>query len=258
MMRALHIAVWLIATSLLQPTYANAVELKVLCAVAMKWSLEELTPAFEKATGHKVSATFATAGAVRDKIRNGEAFDVAVLPTPFMDPLAAQGAIASQSVVVWARSLVSVGGRAGARKPDISTVAGFKKAMLEARAISYADPAQGGGSGIQVAKVLQALGIAEEMKPKTRLVPGPESADLVAKGEADYALANTPLFVGKPGVDLIGSIPSELYDVRDFAFKIGLAANTKEADAANALIKHLTAPEAAPILKRRGIEPGSG
>jgi molybdate transport system substrate-binding protein len=135
MMRALHIAVWLIATSLPQPTYANAVELKVLCAVAMKWSLEELTPAFEKATGHKVSATFATAGAVRDKIRNGEAFDVAVLPTPFMDPLAAQGAVAPQSVVVWARSLVSVGGRAGAPKPDISTVAGFKKAMLEAHAI---------------------------------------------------------------------------------------------------------------------------
>src|SRR5262245_8262581 len=130
MMTALHIAVWLMAASLLQPICANAADIKVLCAVALKWSLEDLTPAFENATGHKISATFATAGAVRDKIRNGEAFDVAVLPTPFMDPLAAQDAVAAQSVVVWARSLVSVGGRAGAPRPNISTVATFKKAML--------------------------------------------------------------------------------------------------------------------------------
>jgi molybdate transport system substrate-binding protein len=258
MARALRVAAWLIATSLLQSIYAEAAEVKVLCAVAMKGAFEELAPTIERQTGNKISVTYGTAGALRDKIRNGELFDVAILPTPFMDSLVTQSAVASQSVTVWARSLISVGVRVGAPKPDISTVAGFRKAMLEAKTISYADPSQGGGSGIQVARVLQALGIGEEMKPKTKLVPGPESVDLVAKGEADFALVNTPVIVAKAGVELIGTIPSELYDVKDFVFKIGLATNAKELQAANALVQYLIGPDAAQVLKRKGVEPGAG
>jgi hypothetical protein len=129
--------------------------------------------------------TYGTAGALRDKIRKGEAFDAALLPTPFMDPLVTQGAVVSGSVTVVVRSLISVGVRAGSPKPDISTVVAFKNAMLGAKSISYADPSQGGGSGIQVARVLEALGISEIMKPKTTLVPG--AVDLVAAGEAELA-----------------------------------------------------------------------
>jgi ABC-type molybdate transport system substrate-binding protein len=168
-----------------RPAVAEAAEVKLLCAVAMKSVLDELAPAFERSTGHRAIITYGTAGTLRDKIRNGEAFDAALLPTPFMDPLTAQGMIDSGSVTVVARSLVSVGVRAGSAKPDISTVPAFKRAMLEAKSISYADPAQGGGSGIQVARVLETLGIADVMKPKTKLVPGPESVDLVANGEAE-------------------------------------------------------------------------
>ena len=134
--------------SVFRPILAEAAEIKLLCAVAMKPAVDELAPGFERSTGHKVIITYATAGVLRDKIRSAEPFDAVVLPTPFMDPLVTQGTVASGSVVVLARSLVSVGVRAGAPKPDISTVAAFKNAMLAAKSISYADPSQGGGSGI--------------------------------------------------------------------------------------------------------------
>ena len=252
-------AISLVAVScVFRPSLAEAAEIKFLCAVAMRPAVEELAPRFERSTGHKVLITYATAGVLRDKVRSAEPFDAVVLPTPFMDPLVAQGAIASGSVMVMARSLVSVAVRTGSPKPDISTVAAFKNAMLAAKSISYADPAQGGGSGIQVARVLESLGIAEAMKPKTKLVPGPESVDLVARGEAEMALANTPVFVAKSGVELVGSIPAELYDTKDFVFKIGIGANAKQTDAAKALIQYLLAPDASRIFKAKGVEPGPG
>jgi molybdate transport system substrate-binding protein len=252
-------AIGLVAAScLFRPVVAEAAEVKLLCAVAMKSALDELAPAFERSTGHKAVITYGTAGVLRDKIRNGEAFDAALLPTPFMDPLAAQGAIGSGSVTVVARSLVSVGVRAGSPKPDISSVPAFKSALLAAKSISYADPAQGGGSGIEVARVLETLGIADSMKPKTKLVPGAESVDLVAKGEAEMALVNTPVIVAKPGVDLVGPIPSELYDTKNFAFKIGIGAKAQETDATKALIQYLSGPDASRVFKAKGVEPGPG
>jgi molybdate transport system substrate-binding protein len=237
---------------------AEAAEVKLLCAVAMKPAVDELAPAFERSAAHKLIVIYGTAGAVRDKIRTGDAFDAAVLPTPFMDPLVTQGAVVSGSVTVMVRSLISVGLRAGLPKPDISTVAAFKNAMLGAKSISYADPSQGGGSGIQVALVLEALGISEVMKPKTRLAPGAEVVDLVAAGEAEFGLGNTPVFVAKSGVELVGPIPTELYDTKDFVFKVGIGANAKESGAARALIEYLLSPEASPIWKAKGVEPGPG
>jgi molybdate transport system substrate-binding protein len=176
-------AISLVAAScVFRPSLAEAAEIKLLCAIAMKPALDELAPGFERSTNHKVIITYATAGSVRDKIRSGEPFDAALLPTPFMDPLVALGSVASSNVTVVARSLISVGVRAGSPKPDISTVAAFKSSMLAAKSISYADPSQGGGSGIEVARVLESLGISEAMKPKTKLAPGAEVVDLVAGG----------------------------------------------------------------------------
>jgi molybdate transport system substrate-binding protein len=252
-------AIGLVAAScVFRPVIAETAEVKLLCAVAMKSVLDELAPAFERSTGHRAIITYGTAGVLRDKVRNGEAFDAALLPTPFMDPLAAQGMIDSGSVTVVARSLVSVGVHAGSAKPDIGTVPAFKRAMLAAKSISYADPAQGGGSGIQVARVLETLGIADAMKPKTKLVPGAESVDLVANGEAEMALTNTPVIVAKKGVELVGPIPSELYDTKDFVFKIGIGAKVQQTEAAKALIQYLSGPDASRVFKAKGVEPGPG
>jgi molybdate transport system substrate-binding protein len=109
-----------------------------------------------------------------------------------------------------------------------------------------------------VARVLEALGISEIMKPKTKLVPGAESVDLVAAGEAEFALGNTPVFVAKPGVELVAPIPTELYDTKDFVFKIGIGANAKESGAAKVLIEYLLSPEVSRVWKAKGVEPGPG
>src|ERR1035437_8461704 len=244
------------ATILLsQADVAKAAEVKVLAAVAVKGVLSALVTGFERTMGHKLTIAYATAGVLRDRINAGEAFDMAILPRPFMDPLT-QGAIAPASATVFARSLVSVGVRAGAPKPDISTAEAFKRTMLAAKSISYADPAQGGGSGINTASVIERLGITEEMKPKTKLVPGPESVDLVAKGEAEIAIVNTTIILSKPGVELVGPLPKELQNTTDFVLFVGVGASAKEPDAAKALIQYFQAPDAARIIKAKGMEPG--
>src|SRR5262245_29725289 len=246
------------ASCVLRPNFVEAAEIKLLCAVAMKPPLDELAPGFERSTNHKVVISYATAGAAREKIRSGEQFDAVLLPAPFMDPLVTQGYVASGDVQVVARSLISVAVRAGSPKPDISTVAAFKNSMFAAKSISYADPSGGGGSGIQVARILESLGIAEAMKPKTKLAAGVQVVDFVARGEVEMGFGNTPVFVAVAGVELVGPIPSELYDTRDFAFKIGIGANGTETDAAKSLIQYLLAPDAARVFKAKGVEPGAG
>src|SRR5262249_54075301 len=117
---------------------------------------------------------------------------------------------------------------------------------------------QGGGSGIQVGRVLEALGILEGMRPKTKLVPGAESVDLVAAGEAEVALGNTPVFVEKPGVELVGPIPTELYDTKGFVFKVGIGANAKESGAARVLIGTSCPPRLHAYGRRKVSSRGQG
>ena len=238
-----------------QGATAQAAEIKLLSAVAMRAAIDDLAPGFERETGHKVTVTYATAGVLRDRIQGGEVVDLTILPRPAMDPLVKQGKIDPGTVAVFARSAVSVAVRAGAPKPDISTVEALKRAMLAAQSVTYADPAKGGGSGIHFASVLERLGIAEEMKPKTKLVPGDESVQLVARGEAEIAVVNTPVILREPGVELVGPLPAELQNTVDFVFFAGVGATAKEPDAAKALIKYLLAPDAARVIKARGLEP---
>ncbi len=234
----------------------QASEIKVLSAVAMKAALDDLGPEFERKTGNKLVISYATAGVIKDRIQGGEMVDLTILPRPAMDPLVTQGKIVSDTVAIFATSAVSIAVRTGAPKPDISTVDAFKRAMLAAKSVSYADPAKGGGSGIHFANVLARLGIAEEMKPKTKLVPGSESVQLVARGEAEIAAVNTPVILGEPGVDLVGPLPAALQNTVDFVFFVGVGANAKEPQEAKALLKYLLAPDAAHAIKAKGLEPG--
>ena len=245
-------------TLLCQGASVEAGEVKVLSAVAMRAALDDLAPQFERQTGQKVVIAYATAGVLRDRIQGDEMVDVTILPRPAMDPLVAQGKVAADMVAIFARSAVSVAVRVGAPKPDISTVEAFKRAMLAANSVSYADPATGGGSGIHFASVLARLGIAEEMKPKTKLVPGAESAQLVAKGEAEIAILNTPELLREPGVEVVGPLPAELQNPRDFVFFVGVGITAKEPGAAKMLIQYLLGPDAARVIKAKGLEPGQG
>lgn len=241
---------------LTQAGIANAAEIKVLSAVAMKPALDDIARDFERRTGHRVAMAYATAGLVRDRIRDGETVDVAILPRSAFDPLLTGGKIAPDSAVSVARSLVAVAVRKGAPKPDISSPEALKRSLLAAKSIVYPDPTKGGATGIHAARVIERLGITEEMKPKTTLTPAGEYAEIVARGEAEIAIVQPMVILSVPGVELVGPLPEELQNKTDFVFMAGVGAKAKEAEVAQTFIKYLLAPDGARVIKAKGMEPG--
>ena len=241
---------------LTQAGIANAAEIKVLSAVAMKPALDDIARDFERRTGHRVAMAYATAGLVRDRIRDGETVDVAILPRSAFDPLLTGGKIAPDSAVSVARSLVAVAVRKGAPKPDISSPEALKRSLLAAKSIVYPDPTKGGATGIHAARVIERLGITEEMKPKTTLTPAGEYAEIVARGEAEIAIVQPMVILSVPGVELVGPLPEELQNKTDFVFMAGVGAKAKEAEVAQAFIEYLLAPDGARVIKAKGMEPG--
>jgi molybdate transport system substrate-binding protein len=196
----------------------GAAEFKVLSAVAMKSALDDLAPQFERATGHKLTISYAVAGELRKRIEGGEFGDMTILPKPWFEPLLAQGKITEGSQMIVARSTVGVSVRAGTPKPDISSVEAVRRSLLAAKSIVYGDPAKGGASGIHFVRVLEKLGIVEEMRPKTILIPGAGAAEVVARGEAQLAISQTIDLIRVTGADYVGPLPSELQNTTDFVF----------------------------------------
>jgi molybdate transport system substrate-binding protein len=236
------------------PNGAQAAELKMLTSVALTSVLDELAPLFEKATGTKLSIDYNLIAAQRKRILEGESADVIILSRGVMDELQKQDKIGASGLVNVAGTPVSVAARAGAPKPDISTVDAFKQTLLNARSIVYADPARGGASGVYFARVLDRLGIAEQMNAKTILVPGAQAAEVVAKGEAELGVAQASEIVPVAGAQLVGPLPGEFASMT--VFTAGIGAVSESPDPANELIRFLTGPEAAGRFKAKGFEPG--
>src|SRR6516164_6868282 len=235
------------------PRGAASAEIKVLTAGAFKQVLLALLPAFEQQTGHKVSVDNDTVGALTKRIDGGETFDLAVLTPAAVDDLARKGKFVAGSRKNLARVGVGVVVKEGAPKPDIGSVDAFKKALLAAKSVAYIDPAAGGSSGIYVAGLLDKLGIAGEVKPKAKLIPGGAVAEHVAKGEAELGIHQISEILPVKGVTLVGPLPAEIQNYTVYA--AGLGAHTQAQDAAKALLKTLTSPAAAEVLKSKGMEP---
>ena len=253
--RALNLMAALAAlgASVVPAAGAHAADVKVLTSVALKSALDELAPAFEKATGNKVTIGYDLAAEQKKRILAGETADVIMLTRAMMEDVQKQSKLAGDLVNV-AGTPVALAARAGAPKPDIGTVDALKKTLLAARSIVYADPAKGGLSGVVFARALDRLGIAEQMKPKTILVPGAQSADLVAKGEAELGVGQASEIVPVAGVQLVGPLPGELASMTLFTAAVGQG--SKAPDAAKAFIEFLTGTQAAPRFKAMGFQPG--
>jgi len=149
---------------------ADAAELKVVSAGAMRAVLEQLGPEFEKSSGHKLSIEYATAGKVEEKVLADDTVDVAILTKPRADKLVRSAKLVGGTAATLAKAQIGLAVKKGAPKPDISSVDAFKKALLAAKSVAYTDPASGATSGIHIAQVIEKLGVAAELKPKTKLV----------------------------------------------------------------------------------------
>jgi molybdate transport system substrate-binding protein len=235
------------------PATARAAEVKVFTSVALKSVLDELAPAYEKASGNKVTIMYGLAADMKKRVLAGEIADVIILTRAMMEDLQKQEKLGGALVNV-AGTPVAVAARAGAPRPDIGTVEAFKKTLLAAKSIVYADPAKGGLSGIVFARALDRLGIVEQMKAKTILVPGAQAADLVAKGEAELGVGQASEIVPVAGVQLVGPLPGELASITLFTAAVGAGSGSPAA--AKALIEFLTAPQAAPRFQAKGFQPG--
>jgi molybdate transport system substrate-binding protein len=235
------------------PAGATVAEVKVVASVALTSALDELTPMFERTGSNKVSTVYGLAADLRKRILDGETADVVILTGPAMDDLQKQGKLVPGSLATIGGTEVSVAIRTGATKPDIDSVNAFKTTLLSAKSIVYADPAKGGASGVYFARVLDRLGLGEQLKAKTILVPGAQAAEVVAKGEAELGIAQASEIVPVSGAQLAGPLPGELASTTVFA--AGIGAGTQSPDGAKALIQFLAGQTAAPILKAKGFAP---
>ncbi len=230
---------------------ASAAEIKVICAGGIGPVASVLAPEFERASGHKVVFNFVSGPVVQREVEKGTAFDVAISLPEVIDRLIKSGKIAAASRADIARTGVGVSVRAGAPKPDISTVDAFKRALLNAKSIAHSKE---GASGVYFMGLLDRLGIAAEIKPK--LIGSPPGAgglvSPVVKGEAEMVVG-TMSAIMEPGVDPVGPIPNELQNWATFTAGVGAA--SKEAAAAQGLIRFLTAPGAVAAIKAKGMEP---
>jgi molybdate transport system substrate-binding protein len=230
-------------------TVAHAAEFKLVSSNAVKSSFEELIPQFEKASGHKVVAKWGTAAGLKVEIEKGEVFDVAVLTTGGVDDLIRQGKLSGATRTAVARSAIGVAVRKGAPKPDISTTEAYKKALLSAQTITYVDQ---GASGIYLKELFVRIGIADAIKSKVRLAPT-MAAEFIAKGEAEIGMTQISEILPIAGADLVGPMPAEYQNYTDFASAV--SGTAKQADAAKAFLQFLKTPEAAKVMKAKGLEP---
>jgi len=232
-------------------TTLQAAELKVIAGGSMTALLNELAPPFEKTTGHKLSIHFDSTPNIITRVNSGTPFDVVVVPVDVFKDANAKARFAPGPTIDIARVGYGVAIRAGAPKPDISTPDALKKTLLAAQSIASV-PAS--AAGAYVTKVFERLGIAEEMKAKTKSQAGPpQIAPAVAKGEAELGVFLTNVLIA-PGVELAGSFPADLQ--QELVFTSAVAADTREGDAAKAFIDYLKSPAATATIKAGGMTPG--
>jgi molybdate transport system substrate-binding protein len=237
----------------LQVGSAVAAEIKAFMTIGMQSALDDLVPAFEKVSGHKIVPSFATAAVLNKRLQGGEAADLLISVRGGIDNLIKEGKVLVGSDATLARSGVGIAVRKGAVKPDISTPDALKRALLAAKAVSHSDPAVGGASGVHFAKVLERLGIAEEMKVRIKYPPpNGLTARLLVSGDVDMAVQQMPELMSVDGVELVGPLPGDLALTTVFA--AGIPASALETDAAKGFIKFLQSPEAKAVMKLKGLE----
>ena len=254
-----RIGSWVVgmATGLLmllaQDIAADAGEIRVIASPGLSAAFGDLSPQFERVTGHTLAIQYGLVVAQKQRIELGE-FDLAIVPAFVLDDAIKQGTIAANTRTAVARASLGIGVRAGTVKPDLSSVEDFKRALLNAKSVAYVtdEPA-----GRTIIKGFERLGIAESMNAKTKSQTSVARVwQAVAGGEVELGFGFTSNLLSVQGVEFAGPFPSELqYSV---VMTAGIGATAKQADAARVFIKYLLAPEAVAAMKAKGLEPVSG
>ena len=243
------------ATLLLLASAVHAQEVRVMTSGAFTEAFLNLVPEFERATKTTVVTAFgASMGGAPDSIPSrlarGEPVDVVILASGALDDLIKQGSVVAGSRVDLVRSSIGMAVRAGAPKPDISSVDALTRTLLQAKSIAYSASA----SGVYLAtELFQRLGIADQIKSKSTRIESERVGAVVARGEAEIGFQQISELLPVSGIDYVGPLPAEVQRVT--IFSAGIATGARVPDAARALLKFLTSPKVVPAVTKSGLEP---
>ncbi|MEA3158265.1 MAG: molybdate transport system substrate-binding protein [Betaproteobacteria bacterium] len=224
-------------------------EIKVMLSAAFKEAYLELVPEFERTTGNKVTSLWVPSVKIMNRLQDGETVDIVILSAASLDELIRLGLVAKKGRYDLARSGIGAAVRTGAPKPDLSSGEALRRAVVAAKSIVYST----GPSGIYLAGLFSRMGIAEEIKTKVKQVQGEPAGAVVARGEAEIGFQQISELLPVPGIDLVGPLPPDVQEIT--VFSAGVHVASKAPDAARALIKCFIAPDAAPVIRRKGLEP---
>lgn len=239
-----------------RPPIAWMWQMKLLSVNGVRLVLGDLVTAFQRETGHAVTVELGEAGDLRRRIEAGADFDAAILPRSAVAVLGAAQRIAPGAVDA-VRAVFGLGARDGTVPPDAETTDGLRVWLRTASAIVCTDPATGGVSGVFFARVLDALGIAAQVRAKSRLVAGMLNAELVARGEADIAVQMRHELLAVPGIAFV-RFPPEYRDGDAVVFTACVSVAARDPGAADALVRFLAGPIAAPLIRAGRMEPADG
>ncbi len=239
-----------LAVMFVNGTSTDAAEIRVLSSNGVHSVMVDMVPAFERATGHKISVDYFTANQVIDELKAGQKADLVIITRPIADGLIKEGKIVKGTDKVLGRSGVGVAIRAGLPKPDISTPEALKRALLDAKSITFTKT---GGSGIHFMKVAERLGISDQVNAKAKVPEGGAVGPLVARGEAEMAIQQIPELMAVKEIQYVGPLPKELQIAT--VFTTGVMTDARQPDAAKALIDFLMTPAAVGAFKAKGLEP---
>ncbi|HEY1436434.1 MAG TPA: substrate-binding domain-containing protein [Casimicrobiaceae bacterium] len=246
-----------IACLLFAASSVLAVEVKVMISGGFSAAYEELVPRFQRATGNTVTTVRgpsmgATPQAIPNRLQRGEAADVVIIVGEALDQLTAQDKVVAGSRVDLARSYIGMAVRAGMPKPDISTVEALKRTLLDAKSIAYSDSA----SGVYLSTVLfPRLGIWDQIKEKSRMIPADPVGAVVARGDAEVGFQQMSELKPVRGIEIVGALPASAQKVT--VFSAGIVAGANEPVAGKALIDFLASAASAAAITSSGMEPAN-
>lgn len=236
---------------------ARAAEIKVVTSGAFTAAFMELGPEYERTTHNKLVTAFGpsmgtTHNAIPVRLARGEAIDVVIMAAPALADLIKQGKVRADSRVDLVRSNIGMAVKAGAPKPDIGTVDALKRTLLAAKSIAYSDSA----SGVYLStELFPKLGIADQIRSKTRKIEADPVGGVVAKGEVEIGFQQISELRPVKGIDIVGELPPGAQRVTVFA--AGIPAISQQPDVAKALIQWLASPAAYATIKKTGLEPSA-
>jgi molybdate transport system substrate-binding protein len=233
----------------------RAAEIRVLFPAGLKAATDVLVPQFEKSTGDTVSMSYANIGTLTNRVRKREVADMAVVSPRQWESLQKEELFSPDLRVRIAHVAVGVAVKKGASRPPVGSNDDLRKTLLSVRSVGISNPEGGGTTGNVALIAFERLGIAAEIKAKTRIVK--DTATLlkqVASGEIEIGISPNTFIVQSSDVDLAGTLPGDLQTYTEFV--AGITTYAQQPDPARALVKFLRSPAAEPVFRAIGANPG--